>query len=139
MKYYFTKDEMLKAINMDVIILDTRSENEFTGERQKNGAKKGGRIPRSILIDWANAIDYHGDKKLKPKEDLEIIYKNFLPSKDDDVIVYCHSGVRSAHTTFILTQLLGYKNVKNYDGSWVEWSHFSDYLVEQDSVTKIFE
>ncbi len=58
-------------------------------------------------------------------------------SKHDLVITYCHSGVRSAHTTFVLTELLGYKNVKNYDGSWVEWSYFDDLPFKQDSITII--
>ena len=57
--------------------------------------------------------------------------------KQDPIILYCHSGVRSAHTTFVLTQLLGYKNVKNYDGSWTEWSHFEELPFEKDSLTTL--
>jgi len=58
-------------------------------------------------------------------------------SKSDPIIVYCHSGVRAADTTFILTQLLGYENVKKYDGSWTEWSHFNDLPTAQDSITTL--
>ncbi|MBL6606645.1 MAG: hypothetical protein ISP52_00820 [Flavobacteriaceae bacterium] len=54
-------------------------------------------------------------------------------------MAYCHSGVRSAHTTFVLTQLLGYKNVKNYDGSWTEWSNFANYPKEKDSIITILQ
>ncbi|MBL4663813.1 MAG: hypothetical protein JKY22_09750 [Flavobacteriaceae bacterium] len=65
------------------------------------------------------------------------MYKSLEVEKEQEIIVYCHSGVRSAHTTFVLTQLLGYKNVRNYDGSWTEWSRFKEYPVEKDSVTTI--
>ncbi len=125
------------ASNKNNIILDTRNIDEFTGKRQKSGAYKGGRIPKSVLIDWAEAIDYEGSKKFKSFEELEKIYSRMGVSKNDPVITYCHSGVRSAHTTFVLTELLGYKNVKNYDGSWVEWSYFDNLPFEYDSITTI--
>jgi len=139
MKYYVSKEDMLKAVNNKTILLDTRTTNEFTGKRQKRGSAKGGRIPNSKLIDWSVAVDYHGDKKMKPKDALENIYGELIGSKNDAVIAYCHSGVRSAHTTFVLTQLLGYKNVKNYDGSWTEWSQFNDLPIQQDSITTIYK
>ena len=63
MKYYVSKEEMLEAITNKTLILDTRTTDEFTGKRQKNGASKGGRIPNSINIDWSVAVDYNGDKK----------------------------------------------------------------------------
>lgn len=135
LKYYFSKEEMLKSIKHTAIILDTRTNDEYSGKRHKKGAFKGGRIPKSSFIDWVNAIDYHGDKKIKPLQELASIYKKFIPSKEDTVVVYCHSGVRSAHTTFVLTQLLNYKNVKNYDGSWIEWSYFNDLPFEKDNIT----
>ncbi|MFY0631588.1 MAG: sulfurtransferase [Flavobacteriaceae bacterium] len=137
MKYLISKENVLQSLSKDRTILDTRTANEYSGKRQKKGAKKGGRIPVSKWIDWSQAINYHEDKKLKSKSELDSIYSAMISSKDDSVIVYCHSGVRSAHTTFVLTQLLGYKNVKNYDGSWTEWSHFNDYPFEKDSITRI--
>ena len=137
MKYYVSKEEMLEAITKKTLILDTRTTDEFTGKRQKNGASKGGRIPNSISIDWSVAVDYNGDKKIKSIEELDKIYKKFGVSKNDTIIVYCHSGVRSAHTTFVLTQLLAYKNVKNYDGSWTEWSYFNDLPFTNDSLITI--
>lgn len=132
---YISKEDVLKKLNKNTIILDTRTPDEYSGKRQKNGAAKGGRIPTSTLIDWATAINFHSDKKLKSIQKLDSIYSTIIPSKKSDVVVYCHSGVRSAHTTFVLTQLLGYKNVKNYDGSWIEWSNFDSLPFERDSIT----
>ena len=113
MRFYVSKEEMQTALQTNTLILDTRSIDEFTGERQKRGAMKGGRIPNSIHIDWSDAINYEGDKKLKRIIDLETIYNQLKTDKNNPVIVYCHSGVRSAHTTFVLTQLLGYKNISD--------------------------
>jgi thiosulfate/3-mercaptopyruvate sulfurtransferase len=134
MKYYVSKDDMISAVKNNTFILDTRTTDEFIGKRQKKGAFKAGRIPNSKLIDWAEAIEYNGNKKFKSKAALHQIYNRLNLSKDDEIIVYCHSGVRSAHTTFVLTQLLDYKNVKNYDGSWTEWSYFDDLPIKQDSI-----
>ena len=135
MQYYASKTETIKALNNNVVILDTRTSDEFLGKRQKKGATKGGRISNSIHIDWAEAINYSGDMRIKSLDDLEIIYNKLNIKKNDPIILYCHSGVRSAHTTFVLTQLLGYKNVKNYDGSWTEWSYFNDLPIKRDSLT----
>lgn len=132
LKYYISKDEVNNALQNNITILDTRSIEEYTGKYQKKGAKKAGRIPNSIHIDWAENINYHGDRRLKSKKDLENLYKKLNIKKTDSIILYCHSGVRSAHTAFVLTQLLGYKNVMNYDGSWTEWSHFDDLPFEKD-------
>lgn len=137
MCYYVSKEEVQDALKGNTTVLDTRTANEFSGKTQKNGATKGGRIPKSIHIDWGEAINYTEDKSLKSLKELEIIYNKLNIKKTDSIIVYCHSGVRSAHTTFVLTQLLGYKNVKNYDGSWIEWSYFKDLPFEKDSITLI--
>jgi thiosulfate/3-mercaptopyruvate sulfurtransferase len=139
LKYYITKEEMLQAVTNNTLILDTRTNDEYTGKRQKMGAAKGGRIPNSKFFDWAAAVNYDGDKRMKGIEELQKIYNALGVKKSDTIIAYCHSGVRSAHTTFVLTQLLGYKNVKNYDGSWIEWSQFNDYPFEQDSITTIIK
>lgn len=135
-KLLISKEDVLASLEK-AIILDTRTPDEFSGKRQKKGAFNGGRIPNSISIDWATAINYHGDKSLKPIEQLEKIYGVLVPAKKDTIIVYCHTGVRSAHTIFVLTEILGYENVKNYDGSWSEWSYFSELPFEKDSITTI--
>lgn len=141
MMLYVNKEEMLRALSStdSIVIIDTRTNNEFTGKRQKKGALSGGRIPKSRLVDWASCVNYDGNKKFKTYTELSKIYKAVIPHKDTQVIAYCHSGVRSAHTTFVMTELLGYKNVKNYDGSWTEWSHFENYPKEMDSLTTLLQ
>jgi thiosulfate/3-mercaptopyruvate sulfurtransferase len=120
---YASKEQMVKAVENNEMILDTRTIDEYDGNYIKKGAFRAGRIPNSKLIDWSNAIHFDGDKKLKSIAELKEIYADISHTQNDTIFVYCHSGVRSAHTTFVLTQLLGYKNVLNYDGSWTEWSH----------------
>lgn len=137
MKYYITKEKLLESLGKNFTIIDTRTEDEFSGKLLKAGAKRAGRIPGSIHVDWANSIDYHGSKKLKSNDAIESIYKDLNIKKTDSIILYCHSGVRSAHTTFVLSELLGYKNVMNYDGSWTEWSHFDDLPLENDYISQI--
>ena len=73
----------------------------------------------------AETINFSGNKKFKSRDTLVHIFEKMNLDKEEQIIVYCHSGVRSAHTTFVLSQLLGYNNVKNYDGSWIEWSYFN--------------
>lgn len=135
MSYYVSKEEVTEALKNNAVILDTRGVDEFNGVVKKDGASKAGRIPNSVHIDWAEAINYGGDQRFKSLEELEKIYSKLNVAKEDPIIVYCHSGVRSAHTSFVLTQLLGYKNVKNYDGSWTEWSYFNDLPIETGSIT----
>lgn len=132
MKFYVSLEEMKAVINDSILILDTRSAEEFSGELMKSGASRAGRIPGSIHLDWAEAVDYSNDQHLKSESELAAIYNRLQVDKNRPIIVYCHSGVRSAHTTFVLTQILGYANVKNYDGSWTEWSYFKELPIEKD-------
>jgi len=136
LRYNVSKGEVLKALDHQTVILDTRTTDEFEGKYQKKGASKAGRIQNSVNIDWSEAIYYNGDRRFKSVEELEKTYSRLNISKDDPLVVYCHSGVRSAHTFFVLTQLLGYKNVKNYDGSWTEWSYFDDLPFQKDTLRK---
>ncbi|MDC8005830.1 sulfurtransferase [Aureisphaera galaxeae] len=138
---FINKDSLryVRATQDQLIVLDTRTENEFSGKRQKKGATKAGRIPGSVLIDWVEAVDFDNNGKLKSLEELKGIYAALGTDKNRPIVVYCHSGVRSAHTTFVLTELLGYKNVRNYDGSWTEWSHMEHFPVETDSTTTLFQ
>lgn len=138
-RLYASKEDVLQALRDSVFILDTRTIDEFSGKRKKEGAYRGGRIPSSKLIHWAEAINEDDDKRLKSVTELIEIYSSLNLSKDDPIIVYCHSGVRSAHTTFVLTQLLGYTDVKNYDGSWTEWSYFHHLPKQKDSITTILK
>jgi len=140
LKYLITKEDILGSLTQinRPLIVDSRTEDEFSGKRRKKGAQAGGRIPESIWIDWAACMDFTKTKKFKSHKELVALYKDLDMKNEQGIIAYCHSGVRSAHTTFVLTQLLGYKNVRNYDGSWTEWSVLEESPMEKDSVTTIF-
>ncbi len=132
-----SKEKLLKLISSDAsnpFLIDARSKEEYEGRKLKEGAAKPGRIAGSINIDWAEAVDYGNSYTFKPITELEKIYGKIGASREDTIIVYCHTGVRSSHTTFVLTQLLDYKNVFNYDGSWVEWSYDDNLPFETDSI-----
>lgn len=136
-KLWIDKDELIGLISdesKNVIIIDTRSSEEYKGNQIKKGAFKGGRIPTSIHIDWAEAVDLEDSKEFRSIEELEKIYEDLKMSTKDTVIVYCHTGYRSSMTTFVLKELMGFENVRNYDGSWVEWSYFDELPYEKDSI-----
>ena len=131
-----TKEDVLGAINdTSVLLVDTRSSNEFTGKRLKKGATKSGRIPKSISWDWGNAVQMETTGLFKSAKDLQYEMDSLGIDRKKEIIVYCHTGVRSAHTYFVLTELLGYSNVQNYDGSWSEWSYFEELPFETDFET----
>lgn len=132
--YSASIDEVLAAIgDTNTVIVDCREDYEYLGApylagnsvvRFKKGAFAAGAIPGARHLNWSEAVDLHSDHTFKSLDDLN---HNFLRkgiSPDKQIIVYCQSGVRSAHTAFVLKELLGYPNVKNYDGSWIEWSYF---------------
>jgi thiosulfate/3-mercaptopyruvate sulfurtransferase len=108
-------------------LVDVRSADEYTGKLihmvnyPQEGAQRGGHIPGAQNIPWATAAN--ADGTFKSFEELQAIYggKSITPEKE--VIAYCRIGERSAHTWFVLTRLLGYPNVRNYDGSWTEWGN----------------
>ena len=125
-------DAEIRAFKEDVLahlgkpLIDVRSPEEYSGERThmpaypEEGALRGGHIPTAKSIPWATAA--REDGRFKSHRDLATIYlekQGFQPG--DDIITYCRIGERSSHTWFVMKYLLGFENVKNYDGSWTEW------------------
>jgi len=109
-------------------MIDVRSTPEFTGEKlhmpdyPQEGALRGGHIPGARNVPWARAAN--ADGTFKSADELRAIYEGEVSLRPtDDVIAYCRIGERSSHTWFVLTYLLGYENVRNYDGSWTEWGN----------------
>ena len=109
-------------------LVDVRSPQEFTGERlhmpdyPQEGAMRGGHIPGARSVPWARAANPDGT--FKSAADLRAIYETEQGlKKGDDIVAYCRIGERSSHTWFVLTYLLGYDRVRNYDGSWTEWGN----------------
>jgi len=108
-------------------LVDVRSNDEYTGKLThminypQEGAQRGGHIPGAQNIPWAIAANPDGT--FKSADELRAIYTGKGITPDHPVIAYCRIGERSAHTWFVLTQLLGYPNVRNYDGSWTEWGN----------------
>jgi len=106
-------------------LVDVRSPKEFSGELlapenlPQEGAQRGGHIPTAVNVPWASAV--REDGTFKPAAELRDLYGGRGISPDREVIAYCRIGERSAHTWFVLRELLGYPAVRNYDGSWTEW------------------
>lgn len=112
----------------NIVVLDTRSEEEYTGEEVR--AERGGHVPDAVHIEWSDAItDEDGVSKFKSAEALAEMYEDKGVTKDKTVIPYCQTNVRGAHTYFTL-RLLGYDSVKPYEGSWAEYGNVSDTKIE---------
>jgi thiosulfate/3-mercaptopyruvate sulfurtransferase len=127
-------DSAIRAFKDDVLahlgkpLVDVRSPGEYSGELlhmpdyPQEGAMRGGHIPGAKSVPWARAAAEDGT--FKERTDLEAIYLEEQGLKpDDDVVAYCRIGERSSHTWFVLTHLLGFDKVRNYDGSWTEWGN----------------
>ncbi|OFT96790.1 sulfurtransferase [Brevibacterium sp. HMSC22B09] len=119
--------EVLEAIGQ-IPLIDVRSPQEYTGERThmpdypEEGALRGGHIPTAHSVPWATAAN--DDGTFKSADQLRKIYIDDLGlGKTDVAYAYCRIGERSSHTWFVLSYLLGFENVKNYDGSWTEWGN----------------
>jgi thiosulfate/3-mercaptopyruvate sulfurtransferase len=110
-----------------VALVDVRSPQEYSGERThmpeypQEGTLRGGHIPTAVSIPWAKAV--REDSTFKSPEELRELYGSQGVTDDKDVVAYCRIGERSSHTWFVLTYLLGYPRVRNYDGSWTEWGN----------------
>ena len=122
------RDEVLQHERAKKPLVDVRSPDEFTGKKlhmpdyPQEGAVRGGHIPGAVSVPWARAAN--ADGTFKSADELRAIYEGEKGLKaTDDVIAYCRIGERSSHTWFVLTRLLGYRKVRNYDGSWTEWGN----------------
>lgn len=120
----------------DTVLVDVRSPKEFSGEitapaeYPMEHAQRGGHIPHANNIPWASAVN-DVDGTFKSVEDLKKIYESKGITPDKDVICYCRIGERSSHTWFVLKYLLGYPQVRNYDGSWTEWGNMIGNPIEK--------
>jgi thiosulfate/3-mercaptopyruvate sulfurtransferase len=116
-------------------MVDVRSPKEFTGEilappeYPTEHAQRGGHIPGASNIPWSQAVK--DDGTFKSVGELKQIYQSKGIVPDKEIIAYCRIGERSSHTWFVLKYLLGYPNVKNYDGSWTEWGNIVDNPIEK--------
>jgi len=120
----------------DTVLVDVRSAKEYTGEitappeYPMEHAQRGGHIPSAKNIPWATAVN-DIDGTFKSVDELKQIYETKQVTPDKDVICYCRIGERSSHTWFVLKYLLGYPQVRNYDGSWTEWGNMIGNPVEK--------
>lgn len=133
------KDEAIRAMKADgKVMVDVRGPKEFTGEvlappeYPTEHAQRGGHIPGAVNIPWAQAVN-DADGTFKPRPDLEALYQSKGVTPEKEVITYCRIGERSSHTWFVLKYLLGYPNVKNYDGSWTEWGNSVRLNIEKSA------
>jgi thiosulfate/3-mercaptopyruvate sulfurtransferase len=131
------RDQVLEHVTSGQPLVDVRSPAEYTGQLlhmenyPNEGALRGGHIPGAKNIPWARAAN-PDDGTFKPAAELRAIYEQEQGLKpNDNIIAYCRIGERSSHSWFVLTHLLGYQHVRNYDGSWTEWGNLVGVPIER--------
>ncbi len=131
------RDQVLAHTNAKLPMIDVRSPDEYSGKKlhmdgyPNEGALRGGHIPGAKSVPWAMAINPE-DGTFKTYNQLKAIYHDQAGLKQtDDVVAYCRIGERSSHTWFVLTYLMGFNKVRNYDGSWTEWGNLVNVPIER--------
>ncbi len=130
------RDQVLEAVKAKrVNLVDVRSPDEYSGKLlapanlPQEGSQRGGHIPSAANVPWAQAVNQ--DSTFKSADELRQLYGGKGIDGKKETIAYCRIGERSAHTWFVLTQLLGHNNVRNYDGSWTEWGSIVGAPIEK--------
>ena len=130
------RDEVLSALESGTRLVDVRSPQEYSGELiamagyEQEGAQRAGHIPGAASVPWAQAVQEDGT--FKSADELRQLYTDKGVVDGHAIIAYCRIGERSAHTWFVLHELLGEGDVKNYDGSWTEWGNMVAVPIEKD-------
>jgi len=129
------RNDVQAHLDKKLPLVDVRSPGEYSGQLlhmadyPQEGAMRGGHIPGAKNIPWAKAVAEDGT--FKAATDLKELYGTQGITPDKDIVAYCRIGERSSHTWFVLTYLLGYPNVRNYDGSWTEWGNLVGAPIEK--------
>ncbi|HEY6534465.1 MAG TPA: sulfurtransferase [Candidatus Nitrosocosmicus sp.] len=129
------KNALISRRKFQIKLVDVRSPQEYKGEitappeYPTEHAQRGGHIPGAENIPWSNTLNEDGT--FKSLQDLSLLYQNKNIKPENEIITYCRIGERSSHSWFVLKYLLGYPDVKNYDGSWTEWGNLIGNAIEK--------